>query len=43
MFPRDWTHAHGKWTLTPRPRVGVDCKKLIKKPAILDRLKGGRV
>ena len=38
-FPRDYTLENGKWILTPRPRVGVDCKKLIKRKTILDRMK----
>lgn len=39
MFPRDYTYAHGRWTLTPKPEVNIDCKKLLKRKTILDRLK----
>jgi hypothetical protein len=39
MFPRDYTYAHGRWTLTPKPVVGIDCKKLLKRKTILTRLK----
>ena len=39
MFPRDYTYSHGRWTLTPRPVVNIDCKYLTKRRTILDRLK----
>ena len=39
MFPRDYTLTGGRWILTPRPQVGMDCKKLLKRKTILTRLK----
>ena len=39
MFPRDYTFSHGRWTLTPRPEVNIDCKYLTKRRTILDRIK----
>ena len=39
MFPRDYTLTGGRWILTPRPQVGIDCKYLTKRKTILTRLK----